>query len=81
MYSFIGVNAINTVVIATNKMEKIPPKTNTFNRDNFNENRSSKVFSFKTTNLYLSVSFCFKLPFLVFATAFCLLFYKYTTRK
>ena len=40
-----------------------PPKTNTFIRDNFNETRSSKVFSFKTTKRYLSVSFRFSLLF------------------
>ena len=46
--------------------ENIPPKRNTFNRDNLNENRSSKVFSFNRTN-HLSVSLCFNLRF------FCLL--------
>ena len=43
-----------------NKKEITPPKTKTFKRDSFKENRSSKVSSFKTTNLYLSVSFCLK---------------------
>ena len=59
IYSFSGVKAINIPVAAINKIEKNPPKTNTFNRESFNEKRSSKLSSFKTTNRYLSVSFCF----------------------
>ena len=52
------------VVTKINKKESKPPKTKTFKRDNFKEKRSSKVSSFKTTNLYLSVSFCLNFPFL-----------------
>ena len=77
-----GVKAMNTMVKATNKTEKTPPKTNTFKRDNFKEKRSSKVFSFKTTNLYLSVSFCLSFTFFCFdvSNAFYLVFHKYTQR-
>ena len=62
-----GVKAIKRMVPAMRIPENIPPKRNTFNRDNLNENRSSKVFSFNRTNRYLSVSLCFNLRF------FCLL--------
>ena len=57
------------MVKITSKTEKNPPKTNTFKRDSFKENRSSNVFSFKTTNRYLSVSFCLNLLFFVFFLA------------
>jgi hypothetical protein len=67
IYSFMGVKAIKRMVPAMRIPENIPPKRNTFNRDNLNENRSSKVFSFNRTNRYLSVSLCFNLRF------FCLL--------
>ncbi len=63
IYSFIGVKVMINVDTKISRKDKTPPKTKTFKRDNFKEKRSSKVSSFKTTNLYLSVSFCFSLPF------------------
>ena len=81
IYSLKGVNAINTPIAVINKIEKNPPKTKTFNSDSFNEKRSSKLSSFKTTKRYLSVSFCLNFVFCVFflVTKFYLMFNKYTT--
>ena len=69
IYSLMGVKAINKIVAKIKKTENKPLNTNTFKRDNLSANLSSNVCSFKITNRYLLVSFCFSFTFLVFFLA------------
>ena len=57
IYSRIGVNAMKIVVNPISRSANKEPKTKTLSRVSFMAKRSSKVSSFRTTNLYLCNNF------------------------